>query len=108
MGLNADRYDVEELAMNAVANAQVWHRLLGHLHAQSLVILRKRYGTGITFERVVSDCDACAVGKAQQLAHLETINHKVNQPFQLCYVDLIGPCTPVAHRLLQVRPQYHR
>ena len=51
--------------MNAVANAQLWHRRLGHLHAQSLDILRKQDGTGITFERAVSDCDVCAVGKAQ-------------------------------------------
>ena len=94
--------------MDAVANAQVWYRLLGHLYAQSLDILRKRDGTSITFEGVVSDCDACAVGKAQQLAHPETANHKVNRPFQLCYSDLIGPFTPVAHRQLRVRPQYNR
>ena len=34
LDLSADRYGAKELAMNAVTNAQVWHRLLGHLHAQ--------------------------------------------------------------------------
>ena len=62
--------------MNAVANAQVWHRQMGHLHAQSLDILRKRDCTGITFEGAISDCDVCAVGKAQQLAHSKTAHHK--------------------------------
>ena len=94
--LSADRYGAKGLAMNAVANVQVWHRRLGHLHAQSLDILRKRDGTGITFVRAVSDCDVCAVGKAQQLANPKTANHKVRRPFQLCYGDLIEPFAPVA------------
>ena len=34
---------------------------------QSLGILRKRDGTGITFEGAVWDCDVCTVGKTQQL-----------------------------------------
>ena len=80
--------------MNAVANAQ--HRRLGHLHAQSLDILRKRDSNGITFEGAVSDCDVSAVGKAQQLAHSKRANHKVNRPFQLWYGDLMVPFTPVA------------
>ena len=96
LNLRADRYGIKELAINAVTNAQVWHRRLGHLHAQSLDILRKRDGTGITFEGAVSDCDVCAVGKAQQLAHPKSTNHKVSRPFQLCYGDLMGPFTPVA------------
>ena len=96
LDLNVDRYGAKELAMNAVTNAQVWHRRLGHLHAQSLDILRKRDGTGIAFEGAISDCDVCAVGKAQQLSHPKTANHKVSRTFQLCYGDLIGPFTPVA------------
>ena len=96
LDLSADRYGAKELAMNAVANAQVWHRRLGHLHAQGLNILRKRDGTGISFEGAASDCDFFAVGKAQQLAYPETANHKVSRPFQLCYGDLMGPFTPVA------------
>ena len=84
LDLSADRYGAKELAMNAVANAQVWHQWLGHLHAQSLDILRKRDGTGIAFEGDVSDCDDFAVGKAQQLAHPKTVNHNVSRPFQLC------------------------
>ena len=30
LDINADRYGAKKLAMNAVANAQVWHRRLGH------------------------------------------------------------------------------
>ena len=82
--------------MNALANAEVWHRRLGHLHAQSLYILRKRDGTGIAFEGAVLDCDVCAVGEAQQVAHPKTANHKFSRPVQLCYGNLMGPFTPVA------------
>ena len=82
--------------MNAVINAQVWRRRLGHLRARSLDILRKRDDAGIIFEGAVSDCEVCAVGEAQRLAHLKTANHKVGRPFQLCYGDLMGPFTPVA------------
>ena len=73
----------------------MWHRRLGHLHAQSLDIPRKRDGTSITFAGAVSDCDVCTVVKAQQLAHPKTANHKVIRPFQLCCGDLMGPFTLV-------------
>ena len=80
--------------MNAVANTQVWHRRLDHLHAQSLNILHKRDGTGTIFEGAVLDYDVCAVGKAQQVAHPKTANP--NQPFQLCFGDLMRPFMSVA------------
>ena len=41
LDLSADGYSVEELATNAVANAQVRHRRLGHPHLRSLDILCK-------------------------------------------------------------------
>ena len=65
LDLSVDQCGAKELAMNAVANAQVWHQWLGHLHAQSMNILRKREGPGITFEGALSDRDVCTVGKAQ-------------------------------------------
>ena len=46
LDLSADRYGAKELAMNAVANAQVWHRRLCHLHAQSLDILASETALG--------------------------------------------------------------
>ena len=96
LDLKADEYGPKDLAMIAVTNAQVWHGWLDYLHAQSLDIRRKRDGTGITFERGVLDCDICAVGKAQQLAHPKAVNHNANRPFQLCYGDLMRPFTPGA------------
>ena len=41
LDLSADGYSIKELATNAVANAQVRHRRLGHPHLRSLDILRK-------------------------------------------------------------------
>ena len=95
LDLSVNGYDAKEIAIEAVANAQVWHRRLGHLRAQSPNILLKRDGTGITFKRDVLDFDVCTVGKAQQLSHPKRANHKVNRPFQLCYGNLMGPCTRV-------------
>ena len=63
LDLSVDRHGAKELAMNAVAIDQVWHRRLSHLHTQNLDILLKRDGTGITFEGAVSDCDVCPWGK---------------------------------------------
>ena len=65
LDLSVDQCSAKELAMNAVANAQVWHQWLGHLHAQSMDILRKREGPGIAFEGALFDCDVCTAGKAQ-------------------------------------------
>ena len=96
LDLSADGYSGKELVTNAVANAQVRHRRLVYPYLRSLDILRKRNGIGITFEGTVSDCNVCAVGKTQQLAHLKTANNKVNRPFRLCYGNLMGPSTPVA------------
>ena len=53
-------------------------------------------GNAITFKGAVSDCDICAVRKAQQLAHPKKVNHKNSWPFQLYHGDLMGPFTPVA------------
>ena len=50
LDMSADRYDAKELPRNAVANAQVWHRRLGHFHKTEIDILRKQDGTGIAFE----------------------------------------------------------
>ena len=46
--------------------------------------------------RGLLDCDVCAVGKAQQLAHPKIANQKVRRPFQLFYGSLVGPFRPVA------------
>ena len=94
--LSADRYGAKELAMNAVAIAQVLHRRLGNLQAQSLDIVRKRNGIDIKFERAFLGYDVCVVGKTQQLAYPKIVNHTVSRPFQLCSGALMGPFTPVA------------
>ena len=38
LDLSADAYGATELAMNAVSNAQLWHRRLGHLNRKELRI----------------------------------------------------------------------
>ena len=73
LDLSADAYGTAELAMNAVSNAQLWHRRLGHLNRRSLELMQRHDGNGITF-------DAGITG-----------------PFQLCFGDFMGPFTPEAY-----------
>lgn len=49
----------------------------------------ERYGT-------VSDYDFCAVGKISHLTHPKTADHNAKHPFQLVFIDLMGPMTPEA------------
>ena len=65
LGLSTDAYGATELAMNAVSNAQLWHRLLGHLNRRSLELMQRHDGNGITFDGTIADCNVCAVGKGQ-------------------------------------------
>ena len=96
LGLSADAYGATELAMNAVFNAQLWHRRLGHPNRRSLELTQRHDGNGITFDgTIIADYDVCAVGKGQQLAHPKKAQHAgIIRPFQLCYGDLMGPFTP--------------
>ena len=97
LDLRADAYSSIELAMNAVSNAQLWHRRLGHLNRRSLELIQRHDGNGITFDGTIPDCDVYAVGKSQKLAHPKKAQHSViTRPFQLCYGDLMGPFTPQA------------
>ena len=75
-------YAGKELAMNAVANAQVWQRRLGHLNKHSLGLMNRKSGNGVTFDGSIADCDVCTVEKSHQLAHPKKANHvAINSPF---------------------------
>ena len=96
--LNADGYAAKGLAMNAVTNAQVWHRRLGDLNKRSPELMMRNNGKGVAFDGSIAACDVCAVGKSHQLAHPKRANHvAINAPFQLVYGDLMGPFKPTAH-----------
>ena len=95
LDLSADAYGATELGMNAVSNVQLWHRWLGHLNRRSLELMQRHDNNGITFDGTIVECDVCAVGKGQQLAHPKIAQHAgITRPFQLCYGDLMGPFTP--------------
>ena len=75
LDLSADVYGATELAMNAMSNAQLWHRWMDHLNKRSLEVMQRHDGNGITFDGTIADCDVCAVGKDQQLAHPKKAQH---------------------------------
>ena len=86
-----------ELAMNAVANAQVWHRRLDHLNKRSLELINRKNGTGVAFGGYFANYVVCAVGKIHQLAHPKTTKRAtINSPFQLVYGDLMSLFKPTA------------
>ena len=95
--------------MYAVFNAKLWHRRLGHLSRRSLELMQRHDGKGITFDGTIADCDVCALGKGQQLAHPKKDQHaSITRPFHLCYCDLMGPFTPQILREFQIHQQDHR
>ena len=61
--------------------------------------MQRHDDNGIIFDGNIVDCDVCAVGKGQQLAHPKKSQHAgITRPFQLCYGDFMGPFTPEAYR----------
>ena len=71
--------------MNAVTNAQVWHRCLGHLNKHSLKLMIRKNGNGVALDGSMADCDVCAVGQNHQLAHRnEPTTPPIMRPFSLC------------------------
>ena len=84
--------------MNTLSNAQLWHRWLGRLNRKSLQLMQRHDAKGIIFDGTIADCDVCAVGKWQQLAHPKKAQHAgITRPFQLRCGDLMGPFTPEAY-----------
>ena len=45
--LSADNHGGKELAMNAMINAQMWHRRWGHLNKRSLELMQRCDGNGV-------------------------------------------------------------
>ena len=66
---------LQELTMQAAANANLWHRRPGYLNRKSLNLLKNLDNNGVGFDGPVPDCDVCAVGKSYQLAHRKTAYH---------------------------------
>ena len=83
--------------MNAMTNAQLWHRRLGYLNKRSLEFVQRRDGNGVAFDGSIDHGDVCAVGKNHQLAHPKKAKRAdITAPFQLVCGDLMGPFKPSA------------
>ena len=96
-GSSADSHGDKELVMNAMINAQLWHRQLGHLNKRSLELMQGHDGNGVAFDGSSDHCDVFAVGKSHQLAHPKKAKHAdITVPFQLVYGDLMGSFKPAA------------
>ena len=65
----------KKLAMNAMMNAQLWHRRRGHLNKISLELVQRCHGSGVAFDGSTDLYDVCAVRKRHQLAHPKKAKH---------------------------------
>ena len=93
--LGADSHEGKELANNAMTNAQLWHRRLGHLNKRSLELMQRLDGNAVTFDGSIDHCHVCVMGKRPQLAHPKKVKHAdITAPFQLVYGNLMGPFNP--------------
>ena len=86
------------MTVNALVNAQIWYRPVGHLTKRSLERMSRKKGKRVAFDGSFADCNVCAVGKSHQLANPKKAKHAtINEPFHLVYGDLMGPFKPTAH-----------
>ena len=97
LDLSADSHGGKEMAMNAMTNAKLWHRWLGHFNKRRLELMQGRDGNGVAFDGLIDHCNVRAVGKSPQLAHPKKAKHAyITAPFQMVYGDLMGPSKPAA------------
>lgn len=61
-----------------------------HLGPKSLDILWEAIDIGVRYDRRVSSCDLCAVGKNEQLAHPKKSVYDFDNTFGLVFSDLLG------------------
>ena len=88
--------DVPGVVYAAAADADIWHRRLGHTNPRSTELFRRKEGNGVEYTGTVSDCDICALSKSRQQAHPKKSTRTTTSPMQLIYTDLMGLFTPPA------------
>lgn len=77
-------------------SAELWHRRMGHINGKSLDVLRKEPGNGVDYTGDVKNCSTCLLGKSAQQPHPKQATYGPLRPFQLVYVDTLGPFTPTS------------
>ena len=72
--LSAESHGGKELAMNAMVNAQLWHRRLRHLNKRSLELMQRRDGNRVAFDGSIDHFDVCAVRNVTNWLTLRRLN----------------------------------
>ena len=88
--------DAPGVVYAATADADIWHRRLGHMNPRSMELLCQKEGNGVEYTGTVSDCDICVLSMSRQQAHPKKSTRTTTRPIQLIYTNLIGPFTPPA------------
>lgn len=58
--------------------------------------MRKAPNNGVDYTGDVKDCGPCPLGKSTQQPHPKAATYDVQRPFQLVFVDTLGPFSPTA------------
>ena len=91
--------DVPGVVYAATADADIWHRRLGHMNPRSMELLYRKEGNGVEYTGTVSDFGICALSKSRQQAHPKKSTRTTTRPMQLIYTD---PSALTFHQLLEI------
>ena len=75
-------------------SSEPWHRRMGHINHKSLDVPRKEPASGVDYTGGLKNCSTCPLGKSAQQPHPKQATYNVLRPFQLVFVDTLGPFTP--------------
>lgn len=76
-----------------MANADLWHKRMGHPNEAVLEAARQSGGLGVEYRVTPSPCATCKINKSAQVTHLKTVNQE-KERLELVYTDIIGPIRP--------------
>lgn len=71
----------------------LWHRRLGHLNFRSMLLLKNKMSTGITFKNEAMDkpCEACVMGKHSRHSFQTNGGKRSKYKLGLVHSDICGP-----------------
>ncbi|CAM9387774.1 unnamed protein product [Laminaria digitata] len=82
------------MTISASNDANLWHRRMGHMNAQSLKISNSTADIRMEYNGAFSPCDTCSVEKSKIRNHPKRAGYGVDAPLTLVFTDLIGSISP--------------
>lgn len=78
-----------------LSNLELWHRRLGHPSLKTLCQIK---GLKASFKDESNfNCSTCFQAKSHRRIGKAPSRRRVTRAFQLCFIDVVGPITPISH-----------